>query len=71
MFTRIDDYGKSLWYMWVFNQWLVFRLGVLGDVFSTAMALLLVSVKSLGAPLAGFALTFTLQYSMAVMWVLR
>ncbi|KAF2814641.1 ATP-dependent bile acid permease [Mytilinidion resinicola] len=71
MFAKIDNYGSSLWYMWVFNQWLVFRLGLLGAAFSTAMALLLVSMKSLGAPLAGFALTFTLQYSMAVMWVLR
>ncbi|KAF2501023.1 ATP-dependent bile acid permease [Lophium mytilinum] len=71
MFTKIDHYGSSLWYMWVFNQWLCFRLGLLGAAFSTAMALLIVSIKSLGAPLAGFALTFTLQYSMAVMWVLR
>lgn len=71
MFEKIDDYGRSLWYMWLFNQWLVFRLGILGATFTMAIALLVVSMKDIGAPLAGFALTFTLQYSVSVMWVLR
>lgn len=71
MFERIDAHGRSVWYMWLFNQWLVFRLGVLGATFTAAMAFLVVSVQNIGAPLAGFALTFTLQYSDSVMWALR
>jgi ABC-type multidrug transport system fused ATPase/permease subunit len=71
MFEKIDAHGRSVWYMWLFNQWLVFRLGVLGAAFTAAMAFLVVSAQNIGAPLAGFALTFTLQYSDSVMWLLR
>ncbi|OCL10136.1 ABC transporter-like protein [Glonium stellatum] len=71
MFQKIDDHGASIWYMWLLNQWLAFRLGVLGAAFTAGIALLVALVKNIGAPLAGFALTFTLQYSDSVMWVLR
>ncbi|KAK8437180.1 ABC bile acid transporter [Phyllosticta citricarpa] len=71
MFNLIDRHGQTIYYMWAFNRWLTYRLGVIGAVFSLSMATLIVSLKSIDAALAGFALGFTLEYSMAVVWMLR
>ncbi|KAK8174078.1 putative ABC bile acid transporter [Phyllosticta citrichinensis] len=71
MFDLIDRHGQTIYYMWAFNRWLTYRLGVIGAVFSLSMATLIVSLRSIDAALAGFALGFTLEYSMAVVWMLR
>jgi len=71
MFAKIDAHAQASWYMWLFNRWLTWRLGVIGAAFSVAMAALIVSLKSIDAPLGGFALGFTLQYTDSVVWMLR
>lgn len=71
MFARIDAHAQASWYMWLFNRWLTWRLGVIGAAFSVAMAAMIVSLKSIDAPLGGFALGFTLQYTDSVVWMLR
>lgn len=70
MFAKIDLHGQTMMYMWAFNRWLTFRLGVVGAAFAIAMAALIVSLN-IDAALAGFALGFTLEYSIAVVWMLR
>ncbi|EKG15549.1 Putative ABC transporter protein [Macrophomina phaseolina MS6] len=70
MFAKIDQHGQTMMFMWAFNRWLTFRLGVVGAAFAIAMAGLIVSLK-IDAALAGFALGFTLEYSIAVVWLLR
>lgn len=70
MFAKIDQHGQTMMFMWAFNRWLTFRLGVVGAAFAIAMAALIVSLN-IDAALAGFALGFTLEYSIAVVWLLR
>jgi ABC-type multidrug transport system fused ATPase/permease subunit len=71
MFDRIDTHARSLYYQWLLNRWLSWRLGVIGAVFSIIVATLIVSLDNLDAALGGFALGFTLQYTEAVTWLLR
>ncbi|TLD18804.1 1-phosphatidylinositol 3-phosphate 5-kinase [Venturia nashicola] len=71
MFGRVDTHARSLYYQWLLNRWLSWRLSVIGAVFSVIVATLIVSLNGLDAALGGFALGFTLQYTEAVTWLLR
>jgi ABC-type multidrug transport system fused ATPase/permease subunit len=71
MFDRVDTHAQSLWYQWLLNRWLSWRLNVVGALFSFLVACLIVSLKGMDAALGGFALGFTLQYTEAVTWLLR
>lgn len=71
MFSRIDTHGVTLFYTWLFSRWFMFRAAVVGACFSVAMAALIVSIRSIDAAFAGFALSFMLDYSSKVIWLLR
>lgn len=71
MFVKIDQHAQAYWHLWLFNRWLSFRLNMIGALFSTITAVLIVSIGSIDASLAGFALSFALEYSMALVWALR
>lgn len=58
----IDDFANSTWHNWLFNNWIGFRLGIVGSIFSSAVAAFIVSTKGIDASLAGFALAFALDY---------
>lgn len=66
MFDRIDDHAKVYWYLWLMNRWLALRLNLSGAAFVTLISAVIVSSKSIDASMAGFALSFTLQYSTAM-----
>lgn len=71
MYRRIDTHAIAFWHLWLFNRWLGFRVQVLGAIFATMTAALIVSQKSTDAALAGFTLSFALQFTVAIGWVLR
>ncbi|KAI5306338.1 hypothetical protein KEM56_001329 [Ascosphaera pollenicola] len=71
MYRRIDTHAIAIWHLWLFNRWLGFRVQVLGAIFATMTAALIVSLKSTDASLAGFALSFALQFTVSIGWVLR
>jgi ABC-type multidrug transport system fused ATPase/permease subunit len=71
MFGHINAHGSTLFYMWTLNRWLTFRLGVVGAIFAVVMALIIASIKNFDPPIAGFALSFALQYTDAIFWSLR
>lgn len=71
MFERIDTHARTLFYQWLLNRWLSWRLSVIGAIFAVIVAGIVVTVKGMDASLGGFALGFTLQYAEAVTWVLR
>ncbi|KAL8702181.1 MAG: hypothetical protein Q9201_004536 [Fulgogasparrea decipioides] len=71
MSERIDAYARAYWYIWLFNRWMTFRLGLIGAIFATLVAAVIVSAKGVDASLAGFALSFALQYSSGVIWTIR
>ncbi|KAF3483947.1 multidrug resistance-associated protein 13 [Arthroderma uncinatum] len=71
MYGKIDCHAKAYWNLWLFNRWLGFRMSAIGAIFATATAAFIVSLKGIDASLAGFALSFALQYTAAVTWTLR
>ncbi|KAL9596849.1 MAG: hypothetical protein Q9219_005519 [cf. Caloplaca sp. 3 TL-2023] len=71
MFAKIDAHIRALWYIWLFNRWMAFRLNVIGAFFAVLVAIVIVYAKDIDASLAGFALSFALQYSSAITWTIR
>lgn len=67
MFDKIDDYTRTSWYLFLVNRWLVWRLDIVGAVFTIFIAAVIVH-SHIEASLAGFALSFALQYSSALIW---
>lgn len=70
MFDRIDRYSKVSWTLWLLNWWLQLRINVLGTIFSTTVAFLIVKLD-ISASLAGFAISFLLKYSSSVSSMVR
>lgn len=71
MYEKISVHARTTWYLWLFNMWLDYRMSVVGAIFSTMTAALVVYFPSIPAALAGFALSFALQYNSAIVMVLR
>ena len=66
----IDAHARAFWHIWLFNRWLALRLNWMGAVFAILVAAIIV-FSGIEASLAGFALSFALQYSSAVTWTAR
>ncbi|GKZ33936.1 hypothetical protein AbraIFM66950_004027 [Aspergillus brasiliensis] len=71
MYARIDRHAQAAWYLWLLDRWLSFRMSVAGAVLAGMTAALVVYVPSISPALAGFAMTFALQYNYAVSMGLR
>ncbi|KAL8773661.1 MAG: hypothetical protein Q9209_001427 [Squamulea sp. 1 TL-2023] len=71
MFDKIDAHARTFWYTWLFNRWMAFRLNVVGAFFAVLVAAVIVATKGIDASLAGFALSFALQYSGAITYTIR
>jgi ABC-type multidrug transport system fused ATPase/permease subunit len=71
MFSKIDDHSTSFWHLWSFNRWLGWRMSLVGGFFATFVAIMILSIKSIDAALAGFALSFALEYGAVVIWTIR
>jgi ABC-type multidrug transport system fused ATPase/permease subunit len=71
MYKRIDTHCRAYWHLWLFNRWMGFRLNMVGAGFAAIVAALIVSIRGIDASLAGFALSFALGLSEAVIWMLR
>lgn len=71
MNRKIDRYAQAYWHLLLFNRWMGFRLNMAGALFATMTATLIVSIGGVDASLAGFALSFALEYTVALVWALR
>ncbi|RSL78428.1 hypothetical protein CEP51_008215 [Fusarium floridanum] len=71
MHQAIDRRTRALWHLSLFNAWLSFRLNMIGAVFATLAALLIIWAQNLDASVAGFALSFVLQLTAATDFALR
>ena len=71
MFNKIDTHLSAYWCLWLFNRWMGFRQSLVGAFFATVVAFVLVSQVHMDAPLAGFTLTFTIQYTRSIIWTIR
>ncbi|KAE8146674.1 ATP-dependent bile acid permease [Aspergillus avenaceus] len=70
MYNTIDAHCQALWHLRLFNCWMNFRLNMVGALYVAVTAALIATVKGIDASLAGFALSFALQMSEVVTWVL-
>jgi ABC-type multidrug transport system fused ATPase/permease subunit len=71
MYSKIDDHVSSFWYLWAFNRWMGWRMSIVGGFFATFVAVMILLINGIDAALAGFALSFALEYGSAVIWSVR
>ncbi|KAL4781233.1 P-loop containing nucleoside triphosphate hydrolase protein [Aspergillus varians] len=71
MYGLINRHAQASWYLWLLNRWLGFWMALVGALFSTMTAALVVYMPGASAALAGFAMSFALQYNYAVAMGLR
>ena len=67
MFEKIDAHCRTTWHLSLFNQWLIFRLNIIGALFAILITAVIV-YSGIQASLAGFALSFALGYSSSLIW---
>ena len=70
MYAKIDAHARAFWSLWLCQRWLALRSNAIGAVFSILVAAV-IAFYDIEASLAGFALSFALQYSNAVLWTTR
>jgi len=70
MFNKVDTYSRANYYNNLFNRWLGFQLNVLGAIFAFLVAAFIIS-QDIDASLAGFGLSFALQYTSAIISAIR
>ncbi|KAF3185496.1 hypothetical protein TWF225_005271 [Orbilia oligospora] len=71
MDKRIDTYAQATYYTNLANRWMGIRMTYLGAVFSTLVGGLVVTLPNMDAALAGFAMSFAMEYTFAMIWALR
>lgn len=71
MFNKIDNHARATWYRYLFNLWMILRLNIVGAVFATLVAVVVVLEPEIDGSLAGFALSFAIQYTVAIEWTIR
>ncbi|EEH18071.1 hypothetical protein PABG_00634 [Paracoccidioides brasiliensis Pb03] len=71
MFKKIDRHAQAYWHLWLFNRWLGVRMYTVGAIFAVITAALVISIAGIDASLAGFALSFAMQYTDAISYALR
>ena len=70
MYAKIDAHANAFWFLWLCQRWLSFRSNVLGAIFSILVAAT-IAFYGVEASLAGFALSFALQYSNSIIFLTR
>jgi ABC-type multidrug transport system fused ATPase/permease subunit len=71
MYSKIDDHSTSFWHLWAFNRWMGWRMSSVGGLFATFVAIMILLIDGIDAALAGFALSYALDYGSVVIWTIR
>ncbi|KAB8296761.1 hypothetical protein EYC80_002178 [Monilinia laxa] len=71
MHDRLDEYARATWNLWLTQRWMSFRMSAIGAGFAFAVASVVAARPQIDAALAGFALSFSLKYSEAVVEMIR
>lgn len=71
MYTKVDNHSTAFWHLWAFNRWIGWRMSIVGAFFSTIVASMVLLIKDIDASLAGFALSFALEYGQVLIWTIR
>ncbi|KAL7911960.1 P-loop containing nucleoside triphosphate hydrolase protein [Trichoderma velutinum] len=68
IFALIDDWAACSWYIGAFQMWLMLRIGITASMFAAVVGIFVVTTPSIDASLAGFALSFALNFGHAINW---
>jgi hypothetical protein len=71
MHDKLDEHARSTWNLWLIQRWMLFRIGIIGAIFAFCVATVVATDSNIQASLAGFALSFSLQYSEALGEMIR
>ncbi|PKX97332.1 putative ABC transporter [Aspergillus novofumigatus IBT 16806] len=70
MYDLIDMHCQALWHKRLFSCWMSFWMSMVGAIFVASVTITFVTIRTLDAPLAGFALSFALELSDHISWLL-
>ncbi|KAI1279478.1 P-loop containing nucleoside triphosphate hydrolase protein [Xylaria sp. FL0933] len=70
IYEKIDHYTASSWYLYLFNRWMAWRVGLSGAVFACFVSGVLLYAQ-MDPALAGFTLTYVLEFSGLLMAAVR
>ncbi|KAI1160700.1 P-loop containing nucleoside triphosphate hydrolase protein [Nemania serpens] len=71
MYRRLDDWTVATWNLWLFNRWMSWRMSVVGSFFASFVTFYILLRPDMDSALAGFALSFALEFSGHIMWTIR
>ncbi|KAH6990845.1 P-loop containing nucleoside triphosphate hydrolase protein [Ilyonectria sp. MPI-CAGE-AT-0026] len=71
MYSNLDSWDMITSYMWLVNRWMGFRMAIVGTVFSTIVGIIVILSPNMDAALAGFTLSFALDFAESILWTIR
>ncbi|KAK7413238.1 hypothetical protein QQX98_007897 [Neonectria punicea] len=71
MYSGLDKWDVITSYMWLVNRWMGFRMALVGTLFSTVVGIVVILSPSMDAALAGFTLSFALDFADNILWTIR
>ncbi|KAH7320049.1 P-loop containing nucleoside triphosphate hydrolase protein [Stachybotrys elegans] len=71
MHLLLDSWDVVSVIMWLFNRWMGFRMSVIGTVFTTCVGIVILLSPSVDAAMAGFTLSFALDFASNVLYGIR
>ncbi|CAG9962913.1 unnamed protein product [Clonostachys byssicola] len=71
MQNNLDKWVMTSFYLALANRWMSFRMALIAAVFCIAVGLVIVFNHSIDAALAGFALSFILDFSESIRYAIR
>ncbi|OBR08341.1 ATP-dependent bile acid permease [Colletotrichum higginsianum IMI 349063] len=70
MHRSLDTWAMTTFYIALANRWMSFRMALIAALFSVAVGVV-ITVKPIDAALTGLALTFILDFSESLRWMVR
>ncbi|KAG5994869.1 hypothetical protein E4U43_003162 [Claviceps pusilla] len=71
MHNLLDIWGSISVHNWTLNRWLGFRMALIGSIFTTIVGIIVVGSSFVDAALAGFTLSFALDFSANMLMAIR
>ncbi|KAF4443547.1 hypothetical protein F53441_11402 [Fusarium austroafricanum] len=71
MYEKLDSWCLITSYMWLVNRWMGLRMGLIGTLFSTIVGIIVIVSPSMDAALAGFTLSFAMDFAESILWTIR
>lgn len=71
MHVELDKWNIVSVWMWLFNRWMGFRMACIGTLFTTVVGMIVISSPFVDAALAGFTLSFALDFASNILFSIR